>query len=78
MEKGKILRVTTTEDYWIDMVDDKRTKINGWTMEQVIEEWFKNYSLGSHHASREGHRIGNSRKFIRCEIVEEITKGDVV
>ena len=69
MEKAKVLRVTNTEDYYIDMIDNERTSINGWTIEEVIEDWFKNYSLGSHHASREGHRIGNSRKFVKCEII---------
>lgn len=66
-----ILRVTITEDYWIDMFDEKRTEINGWTMEEVIDDWFKNHSLASYHATREGHAIGNSRKFIKSEIVEE-------
>ena len=68
MEKVKVLRVTYTEDYLIEMIDDKRTAINGWTMEEVIDDWFNR--LGSYHASREGHRIGNSRKYIKSEIVK--------
>lgn len=66
-----ILRVTVTEDYWIKTYDKERTEINGWTMEEVIKDWFKDHSLDSHHASREGHRIGNSRKFIKSEIIKE-------
>lgn len=66
-----ILRVTITEDYWIDMFDDQRTEINGWTMKEVIEDWFKNHSLASFHASREGHRIGGGRQFIKSEIIDE-------
>jgi len=67
----KILRVTYTEDYYIKMIDDGRTAINGWTMKQLIKDWFINFSLGSFHATREGHRIGNSRKYIKCEVITE-------
>jgi hypothetical protein len=66
-EKMKILKVTFTEEYMIPMYDDKRTKINGWTIQQVIDDWFKNHSLESHHATRDGHTIGNSRKLIKVE-----------
>lgn len=66
-----ILRVTITEDYIVNMIDNKKTKINGWTMKQVIDDWFKNHPLDSHHASRDGHRIGNSRKLVKIEIIKE-------
>jgi hypothetical protein len=69
-EKYKIIRVTSTEDYIIEMIDDKRTYINGWTMEEVIEDWFKRFSMGVHHASRENHVIGNSRKYVSSEIIK--------
>lgn len=71
-EKFKVLRVTYTEDYYIEMIDDERTAINGWTLAEVIEDWFHKSSLGGHHASREGHRIGNSRKYVKSE--EEVIK----
>lgn len=69
-EKIKILRVTITEDYIIEMFDDERTEINGWTMEEVIEDWFRRYGAYGHHATRDGHRIGNSRKFIKSEVFD--------
>ena len=53
-DKFKVLRVTVTEDYFIDMIDDERTCINGWTLDEVIQEWFENFSMGTYHASREG------------------------
>jgi len=69
-KKYKILRVTSTEDYIIEMIDDKRTYINGWTMEEIIEDWFKRFPMSGHHASREGHVIGYSRKYVSSEIVK--------
>ncbi len=70
MEKYKILRVTYEVDYLIEMHNDKISTINGWTIEQIIESWFKKHNVASHHATREGHEIGNSRKYIKCRIVK--------
>ena len=70
-EKFKVLRVTVTEDYFIDMIDDKKTCINGWTLDELIQDWFEKFSMGTHHASREYHKIGNSRKYVKTEISPE-------
>ena len=69
-EKFKILKVTIEESYFIPMLDDERTKINGWTLEKVIEDWFTTHATTTYHATREGHRIGNSRKFIKSEVAD--------
>ena len=69
IEEG-VERVTVTEDYYIDMIDDKRTCINGWTLDEVIQDWFENHSMGSYHATRDGHKIGNSREYVKTEIKE--------
>ena len=63
-KKNTILEVTFTVQYIIPMIDDERTKINGWTIDLVIEDWFKNHPLDQHHVTRDGHRIGNSKKLI--------------
>lgn len=68
--KFKILRVTVTEDYFIEMLDNERTEINGWTMDEVVEDWFKRHGVGAYHASREYHHIGNSKKYIKHEIID--------
>lgn len=71
-KKHKILRITFTQDYIVGMIDDERTMINGWTMEEVIEDWFRQYPLDSYHASRDGgrYRIGNSKKFIKSRVLD--------
>ncbi len=68
--KFKIIKVTVEEKYYVEMHDDRITKINGWTIDEVIKDWFIDYPMGSHHASREGSLIGGSRKYIKSEIVE--------
>jgi len=68
-KKLKILRVTMTVDYAIDVYDDQRTEVNGWKIKDVIKDWFKGGALNSHHASREGYEVGYSRKYIKHEIL---------
>lgn len=65
----KIIRLTLKQDYYVEMLDDKRTAINGWTIEQVIEDWFKRHSLHSRHATRDAHKIGNSEKVDDIEVI---------
>ena len=69
MKKYKILKVTYEIDYIIDMHDDKISKINGWTIKQIIEDWFKNHNVASDHATRDGHEVGGSRKFIKAKVI---------
>jgi hypothetical protein len=72
-ENYKILKVMVEEQYFIPMYDDKISKINGWSIEEIIEDWFITHASTQYHATRDGHRIGNSRKFIKSEIAKEAT-----
>jgi hypothetical protein len=67
-EKFKILKVTVEEKYFIPMSDDKISKINGWSIEEIIEDWFITHASTSYHATRDSHRIGYSKKFIKSEV----------
>ena len=55
------------------MIDDEITAINGWKINQVIKDWFKDNPLDKYHATRDGHTIGNSKKLID---IEEYTIGE--
>jgi len=70
-QKYKILRVTVVQQYYIPMINDERTEINGWKMDEVIKDWFDDdYPIDSYHATRDTHRIGNSSKVIGTEVVD--------
>ena len=69
-KKFKIIRVTLTTDYLIEMHDEKQSCINGWTIDEIIEDWFNKYSLGGFHVTRDHHKIMSSRKFIKSEVVD--------
>jgi len=68
--KFKILEVTVTHQYIIEMYDDTRSHINGWTLDEIIEDWFKKYPIDDHHASREGSKIFGASKFISSRIID--------
>ena len=67
--KEKILRVTVTEDYYIKMHDEEKSQINGWTIKEVIKDWFKR-PLDSYHATRNNHKIGGSKKLLNVEVID--------
>lgn len=70
-DKYTILKVTVEQKFAIPMHDDVHTQINGWTMEEVIEDWFKRHSMTSFHATRDSYHIGGGDKFIKAEVVDE-------
>jgi hypothetical protein len=63
------LKLVMTRDYIVpvhkDYPNPPYTNINGWTMEEVIEDWFHRVSLDHSHATRDGMRIGNGQKVIK-------------
>ena len=67
----KIIRVTTTTDYFVEEFPNGQTSINGSTIKEVVKEWFEDYPIEQSHATRDSYRIGNSRKVIKTEIVED-------
>lgn len=71
MPKGKfkIIRVTTTTDYAVEEFKNGATEINGSTIEEVEKEWFKDFPIDNHHASRDRCVVGNSVKIIKTEIM---------
>jgi hypothetical protein len=76
MSEPKYIRVTREEYYLVDMLDEKRTKINGWSMKEVIRDWFVARQLGASHATRDSYKIGGTERFLRAEVVsaEEFVK----
>ena len=66
----KFIKVTTTQYYAVGMIDEERTDINGWTLDQVKESWFEDYDMGKHHATRDGHKIGNTEMVQKVEFVD--------
>jgi len=71
--KYKFIKATIEKLYIIPMIDEERTEINGWDIETVIQDWFKDYPLDSYHASRNSHEVGNSSKLIHTEVIDFTT-----
>lgn len=66
----KIIRVVMEVDYIVPMANDTISTINGWTMEEIVKEWFVDYDINRHHATRDIHRVGNGSKIISTEVVD--------
>jgi hypothetical protein len=75
-KKFVVVQVTFTEDYFIPMINDDMTEINGWSLTEVIKDWFLNldHPMLSYHATRDGHHIGNSKKYISSKITDKYPK----
>jgi hypothetical protein len=74
-QKFKIIKVIVEEQYLIEMYDEEKSHINGWTLPEIIKDWFQGPTpLGTFHASREGSLIGNSRKYISSKTENIKTK----
>jgi hypothetical protein len=63
----KLLKVTTVDFYEIGTVMGG----NGWTEEQVIQDWFESGRINGSHASRDASRIGGARVFIDAQTVSD-------
>lgn len=79
-ENFKILKVTMEVKYYVPMphteVIDKdtgepMTMINGWPMSKVKKDWFETNDINVGHATRNSYEIGNSKKIINIEEMDE-------
>lgn len=47
--------------------------INGWSIERVIDSWFKEFDININHATRDGHHYGNIDTVVN---VKEVNPSD--
>lgn len=64
--KMVFLKVVTSRIYAFE-----EGHINGWSPERVIEDWFYDFPLETHHAGREGNRLGNTTLLVGAEELTE-------
>lgn len=69
-KKYKRIKVTFEEEYIVEMYDDETTRINGWTIDEVVNDWFINRGFIPHHATRVSHEIYGSKKYIFHEVTD--------
>ncbi|MFB2970408.1 hypothetical protein ACE1CD_15655 [Aerosakkonema sp. BLCC-F183] len=64
--KFKRITVTSTQVYLLPIRASK--SLDGRSVEEILKEWFEEFPLHQHHATRESYAIGNSQKVLRVEI----------
>jgi len=70
MEKYKVIKVTIEHEYFIPMLTEERSEINGWTLSEIIEAWFNRGNINAWHATRDTHELGNGKKITKIEVLE--------
>ena len=63
----KLLKVTMVEFYEIQTTMDG----NGWTEEQVIEDWFAPERVNCSHVTRERSKIGGTRILVDAKVTDQ-------
>jgi len=61
-----VIEVTTAQTYIIPANES----INGWSTDQIIEEWFRKHRLSSPHAGRDARLVGGSQEVKNIRILE--------
>lgn len=60
-----VLEVTLTRKYFFE-----KGEINGWSTDQVIEDWFTRHPLGNCHATRDYHAVGGSDRMVKVRQIQ--------
>ena len=66
----KIIRVTTTTDYLVNFDEEGRSDINGWSLDQIKQDWFSKDRINRTHATRSACSVGGSVRLVGLELVE--------
>jgi len=75
-KKYQLLEVIFKRTYIIPLLDEKRTRINGWPLSTVIEDWFEHVPMDSYHATRDTHQVHGSTIMIEANTKEIIESKD--
>lgn len=65
------VKVTLEVTYLIPMATDTVSEINGWTVPEVIQSWFKYFNINSSHATRDAWELGNSKVIKDIKVIEK-------
>lgn len=59
--KLKLITVNMDVQFMVPMIDDKHSTVNGWTLEEVIKDWFEHSNINAYHCARNRSEIGGSK-----------------
>ena len=64
-EPVTIIRVTLDCEYYVEMENNWRTKIDDKNIREVIKDWFEDNSLNDSHPTRDARKVDGSIKVIK-------------
>jgi hypothetical protein len=76
----KVLKVVHEEYYLIDMIDEERTVVNGWSLRQILKDWFGGFRCWKSHATRDYYKIGNATQIGKATVMtlDEFEEEDIL
>lgn len=66
----KEIKVTMEVSFLVPMHDEVVSKVNGWSIAEVAEDWFTRHNINFKHFGRDANQIGGSKKILKVEIVD--------
>jgi len=66
LKKYKIIKVVVEKKYMVPINDD--TSINGWSLKEVIKDWFERVPLFQYHANRDSSLMRGTERVISATV----------
>ena len=72
-DKGIVVKVLLTREYFIPMVDEDTCALNGEKKDDILNQYFKEIPAYQYHATRDRVcQVGCSEEFIKYEVLRKI------
>lgn len=63
-----LIKVTVEVSYYVPMHDQNISKVNGWTPDEIVQDWFIDNNINRHHCTRDRSELGGSKVIKSIEI----------
>lgn len=64
------LKVTMEVEYFVPIHKGEVTKVNGWTIDEVKQDWFEDHNINGYHCARDASLIGGSKVIKSIEVIK--------
>lgn len=64
MTRYAAIKVTMDVEYLFEVNKDGIVVDSAKTIDQIKRDWFEDYDINRHHASRDVHQVGGSKKIV--------------
>jgi len=69
-EQFAIVKVMVEQTFALPVINGKT--LNGYTVDELMEEWFKNTNINAYHASRNSYKVGGGDTLISYNLEKTV------